>query len=91
MRCDIKAQNPKYISRLEEVDKIERMYKEIIQTKQCFSLKQLEINGNDLMQSGVPKGKLIRDILNKLLDMVINNEIENNRDILLERVMQIKY
>jgi len=36
------------------------------------------------MQSGIPKGKLIRDILNKLLDMVINNEIENNRNILLE-------
>ena len=85
MRCDTKAQNPEYISRLEEIDKMEVLFKEIIASNQCFNLKQLEIGGNDLVNIGIPKGKVIGETLNRLLEMVINNELENDKEQLLNK------
>ncbi len=89
MRCDTKAHNPEYISRLEEIDKIEILFKEIIVSNQCFNLKQLEIGGNDLINIGIAKGKLIGQTLNSLLEMVINNELENDKEQLLNKAKEI--
>lgn len=52
--------------------------------KQCFSLKDLRINGSDVMALGVPQGKLVGDILNALLQEVISGKVPNDRDALLE-------
>lgn len=89
MKCDIKAQNSEYISRLEEIDKMEVLFKEIIASNQCFNLKQLEIGGNDLINIGIAKGKLIGQTLNSLLEMVINNELENDKEQLLNKAKEI--
>ena len=48
-----------------------------------FSLKDLAVSGNDLISLGIPKGKKIGEILKKLLDLVIDGEIPNDKDILL--------
>lgn len=49
----------------------------------CFTLKSLAVNGNDLMQAGIPKGSFIGQCLQYLLDGVIESRWPNERERLL--------
>lgn len=84
--ADIMAQSDyKRVEKLEKLDAASKLYKEVLADEECFTLKQLEINGNDLMNIGVKDGKLIGKILKTLLSLVIEDKIENNRAKLLEK------
>ena len=50
-----------------------------IQQEECFTLKDLAINGNDLIQLGYKPGKKIGTVLNQLLEMVIDDKIANDK------------
>ncbi|MCL2633429.1 MAG: polynucleotide adenylyltransferase [Oscillospiraceae bacterium] len=56
--------------------------KSIIENGECYSLKQLNIKGGDLVELGY-KGREIGEKLNELLQMVINEKCENDREKLL--------
>ena len=62
------------------------LYQEILKKEYCVSLKSLAVNGEDLKAIGIPAGKEIGEILNKLLDLVIENPAENEKQTLLEFV-----
>ena len=62
---------------------------EIIANEKCFSLKQLEISGGDLIEIGIPKGERIGKILNTLLDEVIDEKIPNQKDALIKRAKEL--
>lgn len=82
--ADIFAQNAMRMSqRLAYIDRIRERLEEVLASDQCFKLKDLAINGNDLMELGMPQGKEIGHTLNLLLDMVMNGDIENDKDALL--------
>jgi tRNA nucleotidyltransferase (CCA-adding enzyme) len=82
--ADIFAQNAMRMSqRLAYIDRIRERLEEVLASDQCFKLKDLAINGNDLMKLGMPQGKEIGHTLNLLLDMVMNGDIENDKDALL--------
>jgi putative nucleotidyltransferase with HDIG domain len=49
----------------------------------AFSLKDLAINGKDLMEIGVPPGKQMGIILNELLETVLDDPGQNTREQLL--------
>ena len=84
-RADIKGQKFHYDKeRIEKVDNIERLLEEVLQEKQCFALKDLAINGKDLMEIGFKAGKELGEALNRLLEGVINEEFENEKDYLLK-------
>lgn len=51
--------------------------------KECFTLKQLAINGNDLLELGIPQGKDIGKILNVLLNEVVEGNLKNTKEVLL--------
>jgi tRNA nucleotidyltransferase (CCA-adding enzyme) len=70
-------------NKLENLDKLLVSLDEIIIEQQCFSLKDLAVNGRDLMDAGVPQGTKIGAILNKLMDLVIGDEAANDRAVLL--------
>lgn len=59
--------------------------KEIENKKLCCSLKELAINGNDLLALGI-QGKDIKKILNISLEKVILEEIENTKEELLRTI-----
>lgn len=78
-KADISAQNPLYKEeRLNKVQKIEELLENILSEAQCFTLKDLAVNGNDVMKYMGCSGKIVGYWLNHLLDMVINGEIQNN-------------
>lgn len=51
----------------------------------CCTLKQLAVNGNDLMQLGIT-GKKISETLNFLLDQVISDTLPNDAEVLLSHI-----
>lgn len=84
-KCDITGQNIDFLfKRLSYVCNMQLILNEIIQEKECFKLKDLGVNGKDLMKHGVPQGKIIGKILDILLTMVIDGEVKNNKTDLLQ-------
>ena len=87
--ADNKAQNlERSKDRINELQEIKVLVDEVLQEQECFSLKDLAVNGTDVMEAGVKQGKQVGEILNSLLDMVINGEIENNQDKLLNYIKE---
>lgn len=66
-----------------EIGLWEERYKEIINKKQCVSMKMLHLNGRDLMDLGVPRGEKIGEELNWLFYQVLDNPELNDRDKLI--------
>ncbi|MDR0290833.1 MAG: CCA tRNA nucleotidyltransferase [Treponema sp.] len=56
----------------------------IIAESRVFSLKDLAICGNDLVALGIKPGKTIGIILNELLETVLDDPAQNNRENLLK-------
>ena len=70
--------------KLENLDGKEACYREILEKKECVSLKDLAISGSDLIASGMEPGKQIGVILNGLLEMVIEEPSYNTKEKLME-------
>ena len=49
----------------------------------CFSLKDLAVNGSDLIAIGIPKGRAVGQCLQTLLEHVIDGKLPNDRNALL--------
>ena len=86
-RADILAQS---LYQREEKEahlvKVEQLYQEILAKNQCVSLKTLAITGKDLMGMGVPQGKEIGVILQKLLEDVMEQPEHNTKEYLSDMV-----
>ena len=90
-RADAMAQSDNHSqSKLEVLDAIPPLIDEIIAQKQCFSLKDLAVNGKDLIDAGIPQGAKIGALLKRLMDTVIDEKVENDKIALLELLHQIK-
>lgn len=72
--------------RLREVDKLFTVLNEVIEQQACFSLKDLAVNGGDLIAAGMKPGKEIGAVLNQMLELVLNDECANDKDALLKAV-----
>ena len=59
---------------------------DIMNEQQCFQIKDLAINGNDLINIGFNEGPGIGKVLNHLLEKVIDEEIENEYEALMEEI-----
>lgn len=57
---------------------------DIEEKAECVKINQLAIDGNDVKTIGGVSGREIGIALNKILDMVIEGEIQNNRDELIK-------
>lgn len=82
-RADNMGQSPAFRHRQETYNKIEAVAREIIESQQCFSLKDLAVKGDDIAALGL-RGRDIGTALKKLLNAVIDGKAENTKDSLLE-------
>lgn len=57
--------------------------KKIQEENSAFTLKSLAVSGKDLMEIGIPSGRLIGKILNTLLETVLDDPKQNSKDVLL--------
>lgn len=90
--ADMRAQSPYLREEKEEKLKaVYQVYEKVIANKQCVSLKNLAITGKDLIEeAGMQSGPEIGKMLNKLLDIVIEDPAQNDREILLKLAEEIK-
>jgi len=88
-RADNAGQNIKDYDRTDEYNHLEAVIDSVLEQKQCFSLKQLAINGNDLIEIGFAPSPDIGNVLNQLLEMVIDEKIANEKQILLTKSKEL--
>lgn len=86
-RADILAQSA-YMQeqKLANLEQLKIYYRQILEQQQCLSLKDLEVTGKDLIEQGMKPGKEIGDMLHYLLECVLENPEQNQRDTLLKLV-----
>ena len=83
-RADKLGQNPEMTGEeLQNLITTESLVDEIIANDEPYSVKDLKINGFDLINLGF-KGKEIGNILTAVLEKVIDGELENEKDVLLK-------
>ena len=84
-KADNKAQNLELSSdMIKELSEIEALIDEVLQEDECFSLKDLAVNGKDLIGVGYKAGKELGNTLNKLLQLVIDGDCPNEKEKLLQ-------
>lgn len=89
--ADAAAQNPAYLSESKrKLDAAGALYRQVADEKQCVKLADLAINGRDLMELGFPKGRMIGEVLRRLLQIVLDYPEMNSKSLLLRVAGQIK-
>ncbi len=81
-RADNLAQAPAYRSRQKDCDLLQAMLEDLLRQQACFSLRQMQVNGRDLMTLGL-KGPRIGQMLEALLTEVVEGRVPNERAALL--------
>lgn len=66
------------------LDELKRRYEDILERNEAFSLKDLNINGNDLMNAGFDRGPIIGEILEYILERVLEKPELNKKNELLQ-------
>ena len=90
-RADALAQNPEtHEYKLGYIRKLEEIYKQELEKKSAFNLKTLAVNGKDIINIGISDGRKIGMILEFLLDRVIDGDMENDRQLLLDKAAEIQ-
>ena len=84
-RADILAQSA-YMreTKLHNLDRLQIFYEQIMQQKQCLTLRDLAVSGKDLIASGMQPGRDLGQVLHYLLDCVLECPDNNQKDILLK-------
>ena len=85
-RADVLAQSMyKRKEKLANLDTVEEIAAGVLAKKQCVSLRDLAVTGQDLIGEGVKPGPEIGAILGQMLDWVIDEPELNDREALLAR------
>ena len=90
MRGDVSAQSPAVKEeRLSYLKDCEVLAKKLIEEGQCLTLRNLAVNGNDLLALGFSKDRLLGSALRALLDGVLNGTLPNEKGALLEAAKKL--
>ncbi|MBQ8826497.1 MAG: HD domain-containing protein [Oscillospiraceae bacterium] len=84
MKGDSRAKQSFCFERVQILENMEKKANEIIDSKECINISQLDINGVDIMELGAD-GRQIGEILDRLLNMVIEGKCDNIKASLLEQ------
>lgn len=83
-RADLIAQGEqRHQAEIKLLEHILLIGKDISDKEECYTIDGLAINGHTLQRLGVPEGRLIGEILQKLLDYVIEDNARNEKEELI--------
>lgn len=86
-RADVAAQSMyQHKEKVADIDGVEKLYHEIMERKECVSLKMLAVTGKDLIAAGMKPGKEIGQMLEHFLDLVLEHPELNQKEELLKRI-----
>ena len=75
--------------KLQKLEEIQKIYEEIKAANECVSLRTLAVTGRDLIEMGMKPGRELGEVLNKLLEIVLENPEKNSKEELLAMVRQM--
>ena len=84
-RADNLAQAEAYRGRQALISQWEDLLELVLQSGECFSLRQLAVKGGDLTALGL-RGPAVGEALRELLELVIDEKLPNDRSVLLEHI-----
>ncbi|MCF0123086.1 MAG: HD domain-containing protein [Ruminiclostridium sp.] len=84
-RGDTATLAPAYRGRAAHFERLEALAREILAEEPCLQVKDLAVNGRDLMALGL-EGREIGNALRFLLDQVLEGKLPNERTCLLENL-----
>ena len=85
--ADVKAQSDyKKEEKLHNIETVNNIFQGILEREECLCLKDLAVTGKDLIDLGIKPGKEIGEILNRFLEMVLENPGLNEKEILLNNL-----
>lgn len=88
-RADILAHSPLGQKRLDHLQAITDISKELKDSGAVFRIKDLDIDGNDIIELGVPKGPVVGEILSELFERYIDGKCSNSKASLMNEVRKI--
>lgn len=89
-RADHMGQAPEKVKdRLTELDEIKAKAEQILAERQCLTLKDLAVNGRDVIAAGVTPGPEVGRVLEGLLEQVLSGKTPNSQSILLELIFRL--
>lgn len=75
--------------KLDRICRVEQIYRNVQEQKECLNLKQLALDGRDLIALGVQPGHEMGDLLESMLRMVLDDPDKNDRAFLTEYVKKL--
>lgn len=89
-RADTLAQSMyKRQEKLDYIQAYQKLYEEIISDNEAVNIKDLAVDGKDIIALGVRQGSEVGSILNQLLDKVLDEPELNKKEVLLDIVREI--
>lgn len=82
-KADFLAQSPAYASRIKELEALRQIAQHLLEEDACFSIKNLAVNGHDLMALGL-KGPALGQALEAALEAVLDEKVPNQKEALLD-------
>lgn len=82
-RADNLAQHPDYRRMQQEIDRAEVLARNLLARGQCLSVRELSVNGRDLLALGY-RGAEIGQAQQRLLSLVLDQALPNSREALLD-------
>lgn len=82
-RADALAQSELSAKRVELADQLEHVLADVLASNAAFTVKQLAIDGNDVISLGMPAGPAVGEALATALAAVIDEQVPNDREALL--------
>ena len=76
--------------KLAYIAEYERMYQEILDKQQCLTIKDLAVDGKDLIQAGMKPGKEFGEVLKKFLEIVLEEPEKNTKEALLQELDAVR-
>lgn len=84
-KADTCGQSAICAGRIAEYERVESVLEEILREEACFSLKDLAVNGHDMLVLGL-KGKAVGKALESCLEEVMDERLPNDQAALLQYV-----
>ena len=82
--ADLAAQSDyQRVEKQEWLEQLRSLYEEIEREGDCLTIKDLAVNGRDLIQAGITPGPQLGCTLQKLLEIVLEDPEKNTREYLL--------
>ncbi len=72
-----------------DMSRVRAVIEDILEKKECTCLKELAVNGKDLMQLGMMPGRKMGEVLMTLLAEVLDDPAKNDREALLSRAKEL--